>query len=114
MMKKRPRPAGFDETLAVLRNHGFDVSPANGTDQAGSTKGAMLVSKHGAGAVLVAGPDGPEFAVRPGALVRGEVARLLDRGYQKFIETSHFELPATALQLEAIHSFTEELKELAG
>jgi hypothetical protein len=107
-MKKKARQAGFDETLDVLRNHGFEVSTAKGTNS------GTLVSKYGAGAVLVPGADGPELAVRPGALVRGEVARLLDRGYQKFVQTSQFELPATAQQLEAIHTFSEELKGLAG
>ena len=46
--------------------------------------------------------------------MRGEVARLLDRGYQKFIKTSKFELPATASQLQAIHEFSEELKRVTG
>jgi hypothetical protein len=46
--------------------------------------------------------------------VGGEVARLVDRGYQKFIKTAKFELPATAAQLEAIHRFSEELKLLTG
>lgn len=75
----------------------------------------MLVGKHGAGAVLVAGPGGgAAFAVAPGALVAGHVARLLDRGYQKFIQTPQFELPATARQLHAIHQFSEELKLVTG
>lgn len=104
MMKKKARPMSFDETLNTLRSKGFEISTANGS-------GGTLVSKFGAGAVLVAGAEGAEFAVRPGALVRGEVARLMDRGYQKFIKTSQFELPATAQQLEAIHNFSEELKE---
>jgi len=42
------------------------------------------------------------------------VARLLDRGHQKFIKTPQFELPATAIHLHAIHRFTEELKLLLG
>ena len=46
--------------------------------------------------------------------MRGEIARLLDRGYQKFIKTSQYELPATAQQLHAIHQFTEELKQIIG
>ena len=75
----------------------------------------MLVSKYGAGAVLVPVKDAPAaFAVHPGALVRGEVARLLDRGYQKFIQTSQFEIPATAAQLQAIHLFSEELRLFTG
>jgi hypothetical protein len=66
------------------------------------------------GAVLVAHQDQAAIAVSPGALIRGEVARLLDRGYQKFIKTSQHELPASATQLHAIHQFSEELKQLTG
>ena len=50
----------------------------------------------------------------PESFFAGEVARLLDRGYQKFIKTSQFELPATASQLHAIHTFSEELTQLTG
>jgi hypothetical protein len=39
---------------------------------------------------------------------------LLDRGYQKFIKTSQFELPASAAQLHAIHDFQEELTRAIG
>jgi len=39
---------------------------------------------------------------------------LLDRGYQKFIKTSQYEFPASASQLQAIHAFSEELKQLTG
>lgn len=71
--------------------------------------------KHGAGAVLVAAEGAPAaFAIGPGALVQGEVTRLLDRGYQKFIRTSQYELPATDTQLHGIHAFSEELKQLTG
>ena len=65
--------------------------------------------------MLEAPKDAPAaFAVCPGVLVKGEVARLLDRGYQKFIQTSRLELPASASQLHAIHQFSEELKLLTG
>jgi len=129
-MAKKSRNPNFDQTLETLRAHSFDVQPYP------AVAGGVLVSKHGAGAVLVpAGParkgagqqtgDGSgagdeaglsaaAFAERPGALVNGEVARLLDRGYQKFIKTSKFELPASASQLQAIHVFSEELKQLTG
>jgi hypothetical protein len=42
------------------------------------------------------------------------VARLVDRGYQKFLATSHFQIPATAAMLQAIHLFEEELSQLIG
>jgi hypothetical protein len=110
MPRKTEKPS-FDQAIQILRSHSFDVASASGV------AGGMLVSKHGAGAVLVpgSGSDTPvAFAVHPGVLVKGEVGRLLDRGYQKFIKTARYELPATAAQLEAIHAFSEELKLLVG
>ena len=109
-----PHP-NFDQTLQLLRAHGFDVAPYAGV------AGGMLVSKHGAGAVLVGAHEikdeddaAAAYAIHPGVVVNGEVARLLDLGYQKFMKTSQYELPASASQLQAIHAFSEELKQLLG
>ena len=111
-MSKKPAHPTFDQALQSLRTHGFTVSSFQGTPN------GQLVSKAGAAAILVPSKDangGPvSFFERPGILVRGEVARLLDRGYQKFIKTHQYELPATASQLHAIHTFSEELTELIG
>lgn len=108
-MKKKSSFPGFDQTLDLLRAHGFEVTPFPGVS------GGMLVTRHGAGAVLVGVKDAPAaFAVSPGLMVRGEVGRLLDRGYQKFIKTSQYEIPASATQLQAIHAFSEELKQVSG
>jgi hypothetical protein len=110
-MTLKKHSKNFEQTLELLRAHSFDVAAWAGI------AGGMLVSKHGVGAVLVGGAD-PEapvaFVVHPGLLIEGQVARLLDRGYQKFINTPQFELPATATQLQAIHIFSEELKLLTG
>lgn len=101
--------------LDALRAHGFDVTP-----YAGVANG-MQVSKDGVAAVVVPGvtddrweSGGARLAVTPGVLVRGQMARLLDRGYQKFIQTPQYELPATAAQLQAIHAFTEQLNRVTG
>ena len=110
-MNRRSQNLNFYQTLETLRAHSFNVTPS------ADVAGGMLVSKHGAGAVIVAAADNETpaaFAVGPGALVGGRVARLIDRGYQKFIKTSQFELPAKASQLQAIHLFTEELKLSTG
>jgi len=108
-MARKSRNPNFDQTLEILRTHSFDVAPFAGV------AGGVLVSKHGAGAVLVPGKGTPvAFWERPGAVFGGEVARLLDRGYQKFLKTSKYELPATVTQLEAIHLFSEELSLLTG
>jgi hypothetical protein len=111
-MKRKSGHPSFDQTLELLRAHGFDSVPYAGI------AGGTLVSKDCVGAVLVPAPASADaavaLAVHPGVLVRGEVARLLDRGYQKFIKTSQYELPASARQLQAIHKFSEELKQLTG
>ncbi len=110
-VSRRSPNSNFGQTLETLRAHSFDVTPST------EVPGGALVSKHGAGAVLVASAHNETpavFAVHPGALIGTQVAKLLDRGYQKFIKTPQFELPATASQLQAIHLFTEELKQLTG
>jgi hypothetical protein len=107
-LNPNPGPS-LDQTLEILRSHSFDVAPC------ATVPGGVLVSKDGVAAVLVATPDASvALAESPGALIKGEVARLLDRGYQKFIKTSQYELPASASQLQAIHEFSEELKQLTG
>ena len=111
MARKTVRQS-FEQATQSLRTHGFEVSPF------AAVSGGLLVAKYGVGAVIVPAVNmegGPAtFAERPGVLIRGEMARLLDRGYQKFIKTSQYELPATASQLHAIHQFQEELTQLIG
>lgn len=108
-LARKSLPLNFDQTLDLLRKQGFTVTP-----QTGAGKG-VLVSKHGAAAVLAAGADSAVAVIDgPGILNGGEVAHLLDRGYQKFLKTSKFEIPATAGQLHSIHQFSEELKQLTG
>jgi hypothetical protein len=109
IMARKSRDPNFDQTLENLRAQGFDESPFAGV------AGGVLVTKHGAGAVLVPGQGtAVAFYERPGAVYGGEVARLLDRGYQKFLKTSKYEFPATVAQLQAIHLFSEELGQLTG
>jgi len=88
-LARKSRNPNFDQTVETLRAHCFDIQPFAGV------AGGVLVTKHGAGAVLVP-------------------ARLLDRGYQKFLKTAKYEFPATAGQLQAIHLFSEELSQLTG
>lgn len=114
-MARKSRIPSFEQTLDALRARSFDATPYKGVAD------GMQVSKGGVAAVVVppkpgAGLEGGRagLAVTPGVLVKGEIARLLDRGYQKFIKTSQYELPATAAQLHAIHQFTEELNQVTG
>jgi hypothetical protein len=110
-VSRKSRNPNFEQTLEALRAHSFEVTASE------EVAGGVLVTKYGAGAILVAAADADApaaFALRPGMLVGGQVARLLDRGYQKFLKTSRFELPASARQLQAIHLFSEELMQVTG
>lgn len=112
MAKKTP-PRTFTEALATLAGHQFDVSSAR--DGSGAGTKAYQVRKYGCAAEIAAAPDGTMMVLaRPGWLLDGQIARLLDRGYQKFLKTPRLEIPATADHLRAIHEFDEELKQAAG
>jgi hypothetical protein len=109
-MARKSHPLTFEQMLDALRSSGFDVRPFDGV------AGGVMVSKATVAAVLVPGKSnarwesgGALLGVTPGILIKGEISRLMDRGYQKFIKTPQYELPATADQLRAIHRFEEEL-----
>src|SRR6266702_3892114 len=112
-MAKKETPRTFNDVLSMLGSQRFDVAPAQ--EGAKRTPNAFLVRKYGCAAEIAAAPDGSvQVLSRPGWLLGGEIARLLDRGYQKFLKTSKLEVPATADHLRAIHEFSEELKETIG
>jgi hypothetical protein len=114
MTKIRKIPT-FDEVLAALGSERFDVSPA--TEGANRSAGAYRVSK-GQCAAEIAPSQEPGKPVRlmaqGGWLLGGEIAHVLDRGYQKFLKTSKLEIPATADHLRAIHQFDEDLMAATG
>jgi hypothetical protein len=110
-MSAKRTSRSFEQTLELLRAHFFDVTPST------EVAGGALVAKEGAGAVLAGAAEKgapPVFAIAPGVMLDGELARLVDRGYQKFLKSAHRELPATAVHLHLIHRFSEELKYLTG
>src|ERR1700709_2591198 len=112
-MAKKALQRSFNDVLSTLGSLKFDVAPAQ--EGAKRTPNAFKVSKYGCAAEIVPGSDGSvQIVSRPGWLLHGEIARTLDAGYQKFLKTSKLEIPATADRLNAIHEFTEELKDAAG
>lgn len=113
MVKKQPQSRTFDDVLAVLGTQRFDVAPA--PEGAKRNAKAVKVSKYGCAAEIAPAPDGTvQILVRAGWVLNGEIARILDRGYQKFLKTPKLEIPASADHLRALHSFSQELKEAAG
>jgi hypothetical protein len=116
-MAKKEIPRSFNDVLSMLGSQRFDVAPAHEGAKPGAkrTPNAFQVRKYGCAAEIAASPDGSvQIISRPGWVLGGEIARLVDRGYQKFLKTSKLEIPATADHLRAIHEFSEELKEVIG
>jgi hypothetical protein len=112
-MTKKILPRNFNDVLALLGGQRFDVAPAQ--EGAKRTPNAVQVRKYGCAAEIASAADGTvEILARSGWLLNGEIARLLDRGYQKFLKTSRLEIPATADHLRAIHEFSEELNQAIG
>lgn len=117
MFKKTPK-RNFNEVLAELGNQKFDVASASeGPGRPGSTKhaSAKRVSKNGVAAEIADGQPGPVMLLhKPGWVIGGEISRILDKGYQKFLKTSKLEIAATADKLRAIHDFAQELDQATG
>jgi hypothetical protein len=109
-MSRKIKPLTFDEVLSQLRSLQFDVREVPGVAN------RFMVAKHGYAAVITSAPGGKGtvLVTKPGVLLGGEIAHLLDRGFQKFFKTSKIEIPATADRLKAEHLFSEEFKAATG
>jgi hypothetical protein len=99
----------FEDALAYLREHGFDVLEAPGT------KARVFLKKYNVSAAIEKDDKGGvKIFAYPGYLVGSEISKLVNKGYQQFLKTSKAEIPATADHLKALHAFSEELKEALG
>jgi hypothetical protein len=108
-MAKTIAPRTFDEAVNWLRSHGFELLEAPGTAN------RIFLKKYKCSAAIEKTQDGGvRIFAYPGNLIGGEIAKLVDRGYQKFLKTSKSEISATAGHLKALHSFSEELKGAIG
>ena len=108
-MAKTIAPRTFDEAVNWLRSHDFELLEAPGTAN------RIFLKKDKCSAAIEKTQDGGvRIFAYPGNLIGGEIAKLVDRGYQKFLKTSKSEISATAEHLKALHSFSEELKEAIG
>src|SRR5262249_11774094 len=108
-MAKEPTPRTYEEAVNWLRDHGFDILEAPGTQN------RVFVKKFNCSAAIEKDSDGGvRLFAKPGYLVGTEISRLIDKGYQKFLKTTKTEIPATADHLTALHQFSEELREAMG
>ncbi len=108
MFFRRPRPHAptFDERLDAARRAGFEVTVQPG--------GSARLRKGACAAVV--SPASPSVRLDASGLwVDGEIARLVDGGFQKFfLLPSGRRLPALANQLKALHAFEDEVREIFG
>ena len=108
-MAKTIEARTYEEALAWLRDNGFDVTDAPGTN------GRVFLRKYNVSAAIQKGPDDSvKIFAYPGYLIGSEISKLVNKGYQQFMKTSKTEVPATADHLKALHTFSEELKQALG
>ena len=98
----------FADDLAKARAAGFAVEELAG--------GRVRVSRNGIAAEIEDVPGcPPRIAHRAGVTMGGEIATLVDGGYQKFLQTPGGKRrPALADDLKSIHAFQEDLREALG
>ena len=108
-MAKKTQARTYDEAVAWLRDHGFDILEAPGTQNR-----IFLKKLNCSAAIEKTAEDGVRIFAKPGYLIGSEISRLVDKGYQKFLKTTKTEVPATADHLKALHEFSEELREAVG
>jgi hypothetical protein len=108
-MAKTMEARSYEETLAWMREHGFDLTDAPGTNA------RVFLRKYNVSAAIQKAPDDAvKIFAYPGYLIGSEISKLVNRGYQQFLKTSKTEVPATADHLKALQTFSEELKEALG
>jgi hypothetical protein len=105
--RDRPKAPSFAERIELLKRAGFTTETL--------PDGRAKITKNGVGAIVGdEGKNQPQFE-RAGIVVGSEIAALLNRGYQMFLETpSGRRIPATAKELKALHEFEEDVRAALG
>jgi len=108
-MATNPEQRTYEEAVNWLRDHGFDVIEAPGTQN------RVFLKKYNCSAAIQKnGDNGVKIFAYPGYLVGSEISKLINRGYQQFLKTAKTEIAATADHLKALQQFSEEMKEALG
>src|SRR5262249_42139445 len=106
-MAKATEGRTYEEALAWLREHGFDVTDAPRT-RAGVFRRKYIVP----GAIQGRREGGVMFFAYPGYLMGAEISKLVTRGYKQFLKPSKNGGPGSAELLKALQLFSEELRVL--
>jgi hypothetical protein len=104
--RRIPKTITFADRLADLRAAGFELDQPAG--------GPVTARKNGCEATI-SDVSGQPKVDSIGLLLGADMARLVDGGFQKFLETpAGKRKPALASELEALHGFQEDLREALG
>ncbi len=99
----KTQPTGFAALRPKLEKQGFQIAAAGDN--------RFFAIKHGCAAGITSDEQGQAvFFAPPGRVIDGELARLIDRSFQKFLKTADRELPARAEDLCALRDFTRDLR----
>jgi hypothetical protein len=105
--RKRPANPSFSERLETAKSLGLAVASLPGGSVRISRGNCAVDLREENGAIHLSG--------RAGILMGGEIAVLVDGGFQKFFRTpGGMHRPATADELVELHEFEEDLKEALG
>jgi len=105
--RTEPTQPSLEERLEALRQAGFSTDR-----QAG---GRVRVSKRNCAATITDRPGQPPHIERAGWMIGGDVAVLVDAGFQKLWRMGdRLEAPALASQLQTLHAFEEDLRQALG
>jgi hypothetical protein len=105
--RERPKVKTFPERMEGLRKAGFSVNSGPGGAERASRGDFAIDLAEQNGMVRAGG--------RAGILLHGQIAHLVDGGYQKFFRTPDgTQKPALAAELRGLHDFEEDLKEALG
>ena len=73
----------YEDAVAWLKDHGFDILEAPGVQN------RVFVKKNNCSAAIEATADGGvKIFAYPGFLIGGEIAKLINKGYQQFLKTT--------------------------
>lgn len=100
--RQLPKVITFEQRLEGLRSSGFQIQALD--------RGLVQVQSGGCSAIIERTPEGEPRLVRLGVLIDGEIAALVDGGYQKFLDApSGKRRPALAYELKTLHDFQADI-----
>jgi hypothetical protein len=108
-MTAKVEQRSYEDAVAWLKDHGFDLIEAPGAQT------RVFLKKYNCSAAIQKTEDGGvKIFAYPGYMIGSEISKLVNKGYQQFLKTTKTEVPASADHLKALQQFSEELKEGLG